>query len=66
MTEIQAERSFVYFRDRAQELGFEEAYELIDPSKSIGVPLNSENSNGESNSYKVNDLDIWKHIIANQ
>ncbi|VAW73597.1 hypothetical protein MNBD_GAMMA12-2524 [hydrothermal vent metagenome] len=49
--------NFVYFRDRANELGREDAYEITDPSKPF---------NGYKNPYKVSDLAIWQHIIANQ
>ena len=56
----------VYFRDRAKELGREDVYELIDPSKSPGVPLDPSKPQGKKNLYIVNDLTVWQHIIGNQ
>jgi hypothetical protein len=46
----------VYFRDRAKDLGCENVYELMDPSK----------PNAGENSYIVNDLAVWHYIIKNQ
>jgi len=57
---------FVYFRDCAIELGQDNAYELIDPSKPHAVPLDPAKPQGELNLYKVNDLAVWQYIIANQ
>jgi hypothetical protein len=56
----------VYFRDRAKELGCDNVYELIDPSKPFGVLLDPSKPQGEKNSHKVNDISVWKYVIANQ
>ena len=57
---------FVYFRDRAKELGCAEVYDLIDPSKGHGAPLDPSKPNGAINTYKVNDLSVWEYIIEHQ
>ncbi len=61
-----SESKIVYFRDRALELGFDQAYELTDPNKSMGALLDPEKPNGERNHYKIGDLTIWNYIIDNQ
>lgn len=58
--------NFVYFRDRAKELGCVKVYELVDSSKGHGAPLDPSNPNGGKNTYKVNDLAVWEYIIDNQ
>lgn len=47
---------FVYFRDRAKELGLHNAYELPDPNK----------PHGYDNQYAVGDRDVWLYIAANK
>lgn len=65
MTEKQ-KPEFVYFRDRAKELGLENVYELKDPTKLFCAPLDPNKPQGELNLHKANDLAVWEYIIANQ
>ncbi|MGD9171211.1 MAG: hypothetical protein PVI97_14275 [Candidatus Thiodiazotropha sp.] len=57
---------FVYFRDRAKELGLDNVYELKDSAKPFCAPLDPGKPDGELNLHKVNDLAVWKYIIENQ
>jgi hypothetical protein len=41
-------------------------YELIDPSKPFGVPLDPEKPKGEINLHKVNYISVWQYVIDNQ
>jgi len=60
------EPSFVYFRDRAKDLGCDNVYELSHPSISHGAPIDPDRPDGEKNWYKMGDLSLWKYIIKNQ
>jgi hypothetical protein len=64
--EFMSTTKIVYFRDRAKEFGCNNVYELIDPSKPFGVPLDPFKPQGERNLHKVNDISVWKYIIENQ
>lgn len=56
MNENNDEQEAVYFRDRAKQLGLNDAYE----------PINTDLPHGIDNPYKYGDLAVWEYIIEHK